>query len=428
MKKYSSNADCRLEPEQKSSSEIELIKKQMKKNHRNTLILIGLSTTVIFGSFIFFDNIFFQNDESPLNSKYFTENLKGDTMFTWKHWNLLDDQPLYVNIVNADSFSDEKIQIIKAAILSDEKITAKKSSVDTFYYKGWMGVITAVAEKPSQLNLPTKIEFVNSENVIANGIIKIPAEATAEYQNALDPMIRSQKTSENKVPDWIKNNARWWAEGTISDTEFVSGMQFLVKEGILIVPQTSVSAEQQDSIPDWIKNNARWWAEGSISEVDFLNGIQHMIKVGIVSVTGSNDVVESKTISDIFNEKSTQNNLPTNIQFVNSDNEAGDIIIFLETLKDEDGITGFTKSTVEGDIILKSRITIYDINNISNENLSTIIRHEFGHALGLAHSTDKDDLMFPSISTELPYISECNMAALASLYDGSDTSKVTCNI
>jgi predicted Zn-dependent protease len=153
-----------------------------------------------------------------------------------------------------------------------------------------------------------------------------------------------------------------------------------------------------------------------------------MIKVGIVSVTDSNDVVESKTISNTIKEKSTQNNLPTNIQFVNSENEAGDIIIFLETLKDEDGITGFTKSTVEGDIILKSRITIYDIDNISNESLSTIIRHEFGHALGLAHSTDKDDLMFPTISTELPYISECNMAALASLYDGSDTSKVTCNI
>jgi len=94
MKKYSSNADCRLEPEQKPSSEIELIKKQMKKNHRNTLILIGLSTTVILGSFLFLDNVFFQNDESPLNSKYFTENLKGDTMFTWKHWNLLDDQPV----------------------------------------------------------------------------------------------------------------------------------------------------------------------------------------------------------------------------------------------------------------------------------------------------------------------------------------------
>jgi len=140
----------------------------------------------------------------------------------------------------------------------------------------------------------------DSENLMAAAIIKIPGEDMTKYLNALDPILRS-KTYEKKVPDWIKNNARWWAEGTISDTEFVSGIQFLVKEEILIVPQTSVSAEQQEIIPDWIKNNARWWAEGAISEDDFLNGIQYLIKVGIVSVTDSS-MSESKTIDDAFIE------------------------------------------------------------------------------------------------------------------------------
>ncbi len=140
----------------------------------------------------------------------------------------------------------------------------------------------------------------DSENLMAAAIIKIPGEDMTKYLNALDPILRS-KTYEKKVPDWIKNNARWWAEGTISDTEFVSGIQFLVKEEILIVPQISVSAEQQEIIPDWIKNNARWWAEGAISEDDFLNGIQYLIKVGIVSVTDSS-MNESKTIDNAFIE------------------------------------------------------------------------------------------------------------------------------
>ena len=140
----------------------------------------------------------------------------------------------------------------------------------------------------------------DSENLMAAAIIKIPGEDMTEYLNALDPILRS-KTYEKKVPDWIKNNARWWAEGTISDTEFVSGIQFLVKEEILIVPQILVSAEQQKIIPDWIKNNARWWAEGAISEDDFLNGIQYLIKVGIVSVTDSS-MSESKTIDNAFIE------------------------------------------------------------------------------------------------------------------------------
>ncbi|MFQ5572861.1 MAG: hypothetical protein ACE5EJ_01275 [Nitrosopumilaceae archaeon] len=140
----------------------------------------------------------------------------------------------------------------------------------------------------------------DSENLMAAAIIKIPGEDMTKYLNALDPILRS-KTYEKKVPDWIKNNARWWAEGTISDTEFVLGIQFLVKEEILIVSQTQVSTEQQDNIPEWIKNNARWWAEGTISEDDFLNGIQYLIKVGIVSVTDSSKS-ESKAIDDAFIE------------------------------------------------------------------------------------------------------------------------------
>ena len=29
-----------------------------------------------------------------------------------------------------------------------------------------------------------------------------------------------------EVPSWIKNNAGWWAEGTIDDDSFVQGIQF----------------------------------------------------------------------------------------------------------------------------------------------------------------------------------------------------------
>ena len=40
-----------------------------------------------------------------------------------------------------------------------------------------------------------------------------------------------------EVPSWVKNNAGWWAEGTIDDDSFVQGIQFLIKEGIMKVPQ-----------------------------------------------------------------------------------------------------------------------------------------------------------------------------------------------
>ena len=37
----------------------------------------------------------------------------------------------------------------------------------------------------------------------------------------------------NEIPQWIKNNAGWWADGSISDSDFVQGIQFLIKEGIM---------------------------------------------------------------------------------------------------------------------------------------------------------------------------------------------------
>ena len=37
----------------------------------------------------------------------------------------------------------------------------------------------------------------------------------------------------NKIPDWIKNNAGWWAAGDIDDSSFVQGIQFLIKEGFM---------------------------------------------------------------------------------------------------------------------------------------------------------------------------------------------------
>ena len=48
---------------------------------------------------------------------------------------------------------------------------------------------------------------------------------------------------------------------------------------------TGTFAQQsQDKIPGWIKNNAGWWADGIISEDDFVNGIKYLVEKGIIQV------------------------------------------------------------------------------------------------------------------------------------------------
>ena len=92
--------------------------------------------------------------------------------------------------------------------------------------------------------------------------------------------------AETAIPDWIKNNAGWWAEGYIPDSTFLQGIQFLIKEGIMVIPATETSGSSgSQEVPAWIKNNAEWWAKGQIDDNAFVSGIQYLVKVGIIKVS-----------------------------------------------------------------------------------------------------------------------------------------------
>jgi len=93
-----------------------------------------------------------------------------------------------------------------------------------------------------------------------------------------------------EVPSWVKNNAGWWADGTISESEFISGIEFLINDGIINVPPTTVSSETSDGVPAWVKNNAGWWADGTITDGEFVNGIQHLMSIGVINIPASETI------------------------------------------------------------------------------------------------------------------------------------------
>lgn len=86
------------------------------------------------------------------------------------------------------------------------------------------------------------------------------------------------------IPDWVKNNAGWWSEGKITDQDFTSGLQYLIKEKIIKVPASNSDKPGSSEIPEWVKNNAKWWSEGKISEKDFVSGIQYLVTNNIIRV------------------------------------------------------------------------------------------------------------------------------------------------
>ena len=120
--------------------------------------------------------------------------------------------------------------------------------------------------------------------------------------------------------------------------------------------------------------------------------------------------------------------IPHKFNLIESQKGEGEITINLTNMRSGDGYSGYTQSIADDsqNQILKSNITIYEVDKLSKAQFETILRHELGHAFGLAHSTAPEDLMHPTIETDYPYISPCDIDAITLLYDGGKKSDVVC--
>jgi hypothetical protein len=89
-------------------------------------------------------------------------------------------------------------------------------------------------------------------------------------------------TAYQNIPAWVKENARQWSSTSISDSEFIDGLEQMIKDKIIVSPKESSTSERV--IPSWIKNNARWWSNDQISDDDFIKSLEYLVKKGIIRV------------------------------------------------------------------------------------------------------------------------------------------------
>lgn len=106
----------------------------------------------------------------------------------------------------------------------------------------------------------------------------------------------------------------------------------------------------------------------------------------------------------------------------------GDIVIEVTTQKHPQGFSGVTMPIFANGKLSKVYITLFEINqNTPNSNYG-LVMHEFGHALGLGHSTAPEDIMYERIGYNnlfYPYVAPCLMQGLEQAYlENKDT--VTC--
>jgi len=80
------------------------------------------------------------------------------------------------------------------------------------------------------------IEFLVPDDVTGPIILQFENLGGNDLADAVLPVVVNRiSIDEISIPVWIKNNAGWWADGQIDDNSFVSGIQYLIKVGIIIV-------------------------------------------------------------------------------------------------------------------------------------------------------------------------------------------------
>jgi hypothetical protein len=125
--------------------------------------------------------------------------------------------------------------------------------------------IIIVGDRPRVIDFTDKLIDTNIINSDSSGI-----------QAALTNTVIS-------IPIWVKNNAKYWHDGTIDDPTFAQGIQYMIKQGIITIPPTqSGQANSGVTIPAWVKNNAGYWATGDIDDATFAKGVQYLITAGII--------------------------------------------------------------------------------------------------------------------------------------------------
>ena len=123
-----------------------------------------------------------------------------------------------------------------------------------------------------QLADPKRFGYIN---------IKIEIDENPILEKLNDDVVVS-----SGIPSWIKFTAGVWVDGDSSDAEFISAIQYLIENKIIVIPPTAQGSDaQSNEVPSWIKFTTGVWVDGDSSDAEFINAIQFLIKEGIMTIS-----------------------------------------------------------------------------------------------------------------------------------------------
>jgi len=256
-----------------------------------------------------------------------------------------------------------------------------------------------------------------------------------------------------EIPLWVKNTAGWWADGKIEDSEFLAGIYFLIENGLLVIELSEIEkmTEEERKIADrnewqfaryldriekavnddkryieypnpsndvikkFLRDYAVWNFEQQIqignksfpnATYMLVDGVYHLeYKIYINKQPVGLPLDHVSTLSNSFKyweqqELTSNDEKPVKIHFVvtKSKSEANLWVTWVVRDIGENvlGHANLGKGVIEvalGGYGCDGGFQLFDVDTVE-----IIMTHELGHGIGLMHSTDRENIMYPSIN------------------------------
>ena len=296
-------------------------------------------------------------------------------------------------------------------------------------------------DKISDMEFITSLQFLIQNNIInIEHIQKIENNSTA-------------------LPIWVKNNAGWWATGEITEQDFLSGIYYMIENGIIVIEfseKKEITKEEQlvldrnvweferyldkivttitndtryiefpnpsgDVIKKFMRDYNRWNFEQQLqignssfpspnyTEIDNTYFVDYKIYLNAQPSGLPLDHVSTLSNSFAYWESRTlkaDNGYDIKIKFTTTKSKAEANLWVTWVVRNlGENILGHAnlgKGVVEvalGGYGCDGNFQLYHVDTVEK-----IMTHELGHGIGLLHSTNKNNIMYPSLqSTQYAY-------------------------
>ena len=256
-----------------------------------------------------------------------------------------------------------------------------------------------------------------------------------------------------QIPVWVKNNAGWWADGKIADSEFLAGIYFLIENGLLVIniPEMEELTDEEIKIADrnrwqfaryldriektvnddrryieypnhsgdvikkFLRDYSVWNFEQQIQMGNknfpnpvytMIDGVYHLeYKIYINKQPSGLPLDHVSTLGNSFqywediDDLKANDGKPVKVYFTTTQSKIDSNLWVTWVVRDIGenvlGHANLGKGVIEvalGGYGCDGSFQLFNVDTVE-----IIMTHELGHGIGLRHSTDQDSIMYPTI-------------------------------